>query len=285
MEKSHLKILDENKKLDYEKLGLKCGIEIHQQLNTGKLFCSCPCEIVPNETLNKQVKRKLRFSLSETGKIDKAALDEFRKNKSNIYKYNNKTSCLTDLDEEPPKGPREKAFNTAIKMGLMCNLTFFNKAQFMRKLIIDGSVTSGYQRTSMLGLGGEITTNFGKVGIEGINIEEDSCRTLERNDSHTVFALDRQGIPLIEVTTSPDIKTPNQAYEVSYQLGNMLRSFSETRRGLGTIRQDINVSIKGGCRVEIKGAQNLKLIPEIVKAEIRRQQIYLSILKELKARK
>ncbi len=284
MDASHLKKLNPKEKIDYKKVGLKCGIEIHQQLNTNKLFCTCPCEIMPNETLTKQVERKLRFSLSETGTIDKAAYDEFKKNKSNIYKYNDKTACLIDLDEEPPKGPNQKAFDTAIKMGLMCNIKFFDKAQFMRKIIIDGSVTSGYQRTSMLGFGGDIKTSFGKVGIEGINIEEDSCRTLERTNSHTIFSLDRLGIPLIEITTAPDIKTPEQAYEVAYQLGNMLRSFEETKRGLGTIRQDINVSITGGARIEIKGAQNLKLIPQIINAEIKRQQIYLSILEELKSR-
>ena len=281
------KLLDLNslEEIDYKKVGLKCGIEIHQQLNCGKLFCNCPCDIIPNEKLNKQVNRKLRFSLSETGEIDKAALEEFKKQKSNRYIYNNTNSCLVDLDEQPPKGPNKKAFNTAVRMGLMCNLTFFDKAQFMRKLIINGSVTSGFQRTSILGVSGFLKTSFGEVEIEGVNIEEDSARIVDRKDEHNIYALDRQGIPLIEITTGPQIKTPNQAQEVAYQIGNMLRSFPETRRGIGTIRQDVNVSIKGGTRVEIKGAQNVKLIPEIVKSEIRRQQIHLSIIEELKSRK
>ncbi len=272
------------KDLDYKKLGLKCGLEIHQQLNTGKLFCSCPCDIVPNDTLDKEVERKLRFSLSETGEIDKAALNEFKKGKFNVYKYNDKIACLVDLDEEPPKGPNRAALNTAVRVGQMLNVTFFDKFQFMRKLIIDGSVTGGFQRTAMLGFGGYLDTSFGKVVIEGINVEEDSCRTLTREHGHTIFSLDRQGIPLIEITTGPQIHEPEQVYDAARQIGNILRSFSETRRGLGTIRQDVNVSIIGGARIEIKGAQNLKLLPDVVANEVKRQMIYISILDELKER-
>ena len=279
-----LKSLDLNEKIDYKEVGLMSGLEIHQQLNTGKLFCSCPCEIQDNDTFNKEIKRKLRFSLSETGTIDRAASDEQKKDKFNLYKYNDKCSCLVELDEMPPIGPNKSAFNTAIRVSQMFDLKFFDKIQFMRKLIIDGSVTTGFQKTAMLGTNGKLETEFGSVEINGVNIEEDSCRTLERFDNHTVFALDRQGIPLIEITTGPQITTPEMGYSVAKQLGNILRSFPEVKRGLGTIRQDVNVSISGGARVEIKGAQNLKLIPEIIKAEIRRQQIHLSIIEELKNR-
>jgi len=279
-----LKTLDLNEKIDYKEVGFMSGLEIHQQLNTGKLFCTCPCEILDNSTFDKEITRKLRFSLSETGSIDKAAKEEQKKDKYNIYKYNDKCSCLVELDEMPPSKQNQKAFDTAIRVSQMFNLKFFDKIQFMRKLIIDGSVTTGFQKTAMLGTKGKLNTEFGDVVIEGVNIEEDSCRTLERFNDHTVFALDRQGIPLIEITTGPQINTPEMGYAVAKQLGNVLRSFSETKRGLGTIRQDVNVSIKGGARVEIKGAQNLKLIPEILKSEIRRQQIHLSIIEELKNR-
>ncbi|MDA3855675.1 MAG: Glu-tRNA(Gln) amidotransferase subunit GatE [Candidatus Woesearchaeota archaeon] len=281
---SKLIFLDRNKCINYTQVGLMCGIEIHQQLNTGKLFCSCPCLIEDNKDFDKEIKRKLRFSLSETGDVDRAAAEEFRKDKFNEYKYNDKIACLVDLDEEPPKGPNKLAFDAAVKAGIMLNLNFFNKTQFMRKLIIDGSVVSGFQRTAMLGFGGSLKTSFGEVSIEGVNIEEDSSRAIERLDGHNIYSLDRQGIPLIEITTGPDIRTPEQGFEVAEQIGNLLRSFSTTRRGLGTIRQDVNVSIKGGSRIEIKGAQNLKLIPEMIKDEIRRQQIHLSIIEELKSR-
>lgn len=273
--------LDSLKNLNYEELGLMCGLEIHQQLNTGKLFCSCPCEIVPNDTLDKTIVRRLRFSLSETGEVDKAALHEFKKEKTFTYKYNDKIACLVDLDEEPPHSPNQSALDTAVGVGEMLNLTFFDKIQFMRKLIINGSVTGGFQRTAMIGSFGHINTSFGEVSIDGINIEEDSCRTIGKEDNHTVFSLDRQAIPLIEITTGPHIKTPGQAGELAQQLGNILRSFPQTKRGLGTIRQDLNVSIKGGARIEIKGAQNLKLIPQIVEAEAKRQIILKSIHEEI----
>ncbi len=277
--------LEDLKDIDYSKLGFMSGLEIHQQLNTGKLFCSCPCEIVENNSvLGKEVERRLRFAMSEGGQIDGTALNEFKKGKYNKYKYNDEIACLVDLDEEPPKGPNERALSVAIRISKMLNLNLFDKIQFMRKLIIDGSITSGYQRTAILGINGFLETSFGRVNIEGVNLEEDSCRTLERFDDHTVFALDRQGIPLIEITTGPQIKRPEEALELALSLGNILRSFPETKRGLGTIRQDLNVSIRNGARVEIKGTQNLKLIPEIIKSEIRRQRIYLSILDELKDR-
>lgn len=277
-------MLKDLEKLNFEELGLVCGIEIHQQLDTKKLFCSCPCEIVPNESLDKEVRRNLRFSLSETGTIDETSLQEFKKGKYNIYKFNDKISCLVDLDEEPPKGPNKLALKTALTLGKMFNLTFFDKIQFMRKIIIDGSITTGFQRTAMFGINGKIKTSFGEVSIDAMNLEEDSSRVISRSDDHSIFSLDRQGIPLIEITTGPHMKTPLQAQEVATQLGNALRSFKETKRGLGTIRQDLNVSIKGGARVEIKGAQNLKLIPEVIEAEMRRQKILLSIIEEVKSR-
>lgn len=281
---SKLVYLNSLNELNFEKLGFKAGLEIHQQLNCGKLFCTCPCEIVSNESLDKEITRKLRFSLSESGEIDKAAENEFKKGKYNIYKYNDKIACLVDLDEEPPNGPNKKALDTAVRVGQMLNINFFDKIQFMRKLIIDGSVTSGFQRTAMLGFNGKLKTKHGDVDINGINLEEDSCRAISREDGHTIFSLDRQGIPLIEITTGPQIYSPTQMIDTARQIGNILRSFPEVRRGLGTIRQDLNVSIAGGSRIEIKGAQNLKLIGDVVEAEAKRQIVHLSIIEELKNR-
>ena len=272
------------KDLDYKAMGLLCGLEIHQQLNSGKLFCSCPCNVMPNDTFDKKIVRKLRFSTGESGGIDAAAASEFKKGKFNEYIYNDSISCLVDLDEEPPKGPSKPALDAVIGVSKMFNLKFFDKIQFMRKLIIDGSVTTGFQRTAMVGQGGYFETSLGKVEILGINLEEDSSRAIERFDTHNVYSLDRQGIPLIEVTTGPQIYSPEQALEAATIIGDYLRSFKQTRRGLGTIRQDLNVSIVGGARVEIKGTQNLKLIPEILKDEMRRQKIHLSIIDEMNSR-
>ncbi|MFW5704905.1 MAG: Glu-tRNA(Gln) amidotransferase subunit GatE [Nanoarchaeota archaeon] len=282
---SKLITLDSLKNLDYEKLGLICGLEIHQQLDTGKLFCTCPSNILPNKDMDKKIERKLRFSLSETGEIDKAALSEFKKGKTFEYIYNDKCACLVDLDEEPPKGPNPKALQTVLKVSKMLNLKLFDKIQFMRKLIINGSVVSGYQRTAMLGFGGHLETKAGTISIDGVNLEEDASKIVEKHGNKTVFALDRQGIPLIEITTGPNLHNPEEAQAAALQIGNILRSFNETKRGIGTIRQDLNVSISGGTRIEIKGAQNLKLIPEVIKGEIRRQKILLSIKDLLKQRK
>lgn len=282
---SKLVFLDSLKNIDPRKYDLKCGLEIHQQLNCGKLFSKRPCNIVPNVELNKEIRRKLRFSLSEQGETDKAAAAEVLKEKEQIYRYNDKIASLVDLDEEPPGNPNKMALSVGARISQMLNLIFFDKIQFMRKIIVDGSVTSGFQRTAMLGFGGKLITSFGEVSIDGVNVEEDSCRALERGDGYNIFALDRQGIPLIEITTGPQIKTPLQAQECAQQLGTILRSFSETRRGLGTIRQDLNVSILNGARIEIKGAQNLKLIPEVIEAEVKRQAIHLSIIEECKERK
>jgi glutamyl-tRNA(Gln) amidotransferase subunit E len=281
---SKLIFRDDLKDLDYKAMGLLCGLEIHQQLNSGKLFCSCPCNVMSNHSFDKKITRKLRFSTGESGSIDAAALSEFKKGKFNEYIYNDEIACLVDLDEEPPKGPSKPALDAVIGVSKMFNLKFYDKIQFMRKLIIDGSVTTGFQRTAMVGQGGHFETSFGRVMINGINLEEDSCRAIERFDTHNIYSLDRQGIPLIEVTTGPQIYSPEQALESATIIGDYLRSFKQTRRGLGTIRQDLNVSITGGSRVEVKGTQNLKLIPEILKDEMRRQKIHLSIIDEMKSR-
>ena len=281
---SELLFLEDIDEKIQKKLELKCGIEIHQQLNCGKLFSKAPCKIIPNEELNKQIQRKLRFSLSETGKKDIVAFNEFKLNKKNIYLFNNKVVTLVDLDEEPPSKLNKCAFECAIQISQILGLVFFDNLIFMRKIIVDGSIVSGFQRTAVLGMNGRIKTSFGDIGIEFVNLEEDSARAIKREKDKNIFALDRQGIPLIEITTKPQIKAPKQAFEIAQLLGNILRSFSQTKRGLGTIRQDLNVSINGGARVEIKGVQNLKFIPKIIEIEMKRQAILISIKKEIQLR-
>ncbi len=280
MENSKLVFLNELNNIDVTTLKLKSGIEIHQQLNCGKLFSYAPCKIVPNEELDKKIHRKLRFSKSEDGDIDKAAAHAFKQKNSFTYLYNNEIATLVDLDEEPPKQPNKLAVKTGLQIGLMMNLNFFKEIQFMRKLIIDGSITSGFQRTTMIGMGGKIQTKIGEIDIYGINIEEDSSRIISKEGKEHIFSLDRQGIPLIEITTGPNMKTPQEVQEVAKEIGNILRSFDTTRRGIGTIRQDLNVSIEVGNRVEIKGAQNLELIPKVVVEECKRQYIMHSIKEE-----
>ena len=280
-----LLFLDDIDEKFLEKLNLKCGLEIHKQLNCSKLFSKAPCQIVGNLELKKKILRKLRFSKSEKGEEDVVAISEFKKNKKNFYLYNNKVSTLVDLDEEPPSNLNLEALKCAIQISQTLNLTFFDNLIFMRKLIVDGSVVSGFQRTAILGVCGFVETNFGKIKIDGVNLEEDSARRITQVGDENIFALDRYGIPLVEITTAPEIKSPIQAQEVAQILGNILKSFPQIKRGIGTIRQDLNVSINEGARVEIKGVQDLKFIPKIVEIEMKRQAILVSIKEEILKRK
>ncbi len=268
--------------MNFEKLGLKCGIEVHQQLNTRKLFCDCPCITENNKELPNKVVRRLRFSIGETGDIDKAAEAEFKKGKYNVYLYDDSSSCLVELDEEPPHEVNKRALEVALKVAYMLNCFIPNKIQFMRKIIIDGSNTSGFQRTALVGLDGFIEIGSKRVSITSINLEEDSARIIEVSDSYNVFALDRLGIPLIEIGTGPEISSPEEAYLIARYIGNVLRSFRELKRGIGSIRQDINVSIRDGARVELKGVQKLENIPDIIRNEVRRQLNHIKIIDRVK---
>src|SRR3989338_1945599 len=153
----------------------------------------------------------------------------------------------------------------------MLHCKFPDVAQVMRKTVVDGSNTSGFQRTALIGKDGYINTSFGKVGIESIILEEDSARRVDEDADSVTFRLDRLGIPLIEITTKPDIKTPEQAKETAEKIGSILRSTGKVMRGLGTIRQDLNISIKGHNRIELKGVQDLRSIPKIIEIEAERQ--------------
>jgi len=263
--------------------GLKVGIEIHQQLNTSKLFCSCPSLIKETEP-DYIIERKQRAVVGEMGIKDAAAKLEEAKKKTFVYYVYNDCNCLIETDGEPPRQVNEEALRISLQVALLLGMTPVDEVQFMRKIIIDGSVTSGFQRTALLAIGGRIKTTEGVVRINQLSMEEDAARKISESENKVVFSLDRLGIPLVELTTEADIKTPQQAKEVAEKLGLILRSCN-VKRGIGTIRQDINVSIKGGDRVEIKGTQDLRLIPKVVETEIERQISLIKIKKELKKRK
>ncbi len=266
--------------LDYKKLGLKAGLEIHQQLDTHKLFCNCPSVIREDEP-DLRVKRVLFPSPGETGVIDKAALEERKKGKYFIYEVYNDTNCLVELDEEPPKEINKEALKIALIIAKFLKMNIFDEIHVMRKTVVDGSNTSGFQRTALLAVDGELELKNGKkIGIETLCIEEDSARKIKEEKEFVVYRLDRLGIPLVEIATSPDLNTPEEVKEAAEKIGMLLRS-TKVKRGLGTIRQDINISIKDGERVEIKGAQNLDLIPELVKNEVERQIDLLNLREKL----
>jgi glutamyl-tRNA(Gln) amidotransferase subunit E len=265
---------------------LKAGLEIHQQLDTHKLFCSCP-SILRSDEPKFKVERKLNPVVGETGKIDTAAEHEKSKDKTFIYEVYD-TNCLVELDEEPPHEMNPEALKIGLQIATLLNCKIFPVTQIMRKTVIDGSNTSGFQRTALLAHDGFIETSEGRVGIETVAIEEDAARPSGKQDvdepgfeNSKIYKLDRLGIPLVEITTKPDLKSPEQIKEAALKIGEILRS-CKVKRGLGTIRQDVNISTKDAQRVEIKGFQDPKMMIKTVKLEINRQQKLIEIRGKLK---
>ena len=267
---------------NYEKLGFKAGIEIHQQLETHKLFCNCESSAGKEPLVT--IERQLRAVAGEMGEIDRAALFESVKNKTFVY-HGYEQSCLVEVDDEPPHDANTEALKTTIQVAKMLNCDVPDEIHFMRKTVIDGSNTSGFQRTAIVGLSGFLDTSLGRVGVTNVSLEEEAAKIIEKKEDSVDYGLDRLGIPLIEIGTSPDIKNPAHAKEVAEKIGMLLRATGKVKRGIGTIRQDVNVSIEGGARIEIKGMQELKLIDKTVEAEVERQLSLLEIRDELKKRK
>lgn len=263
--------MEENRKLDYEKIGLKSGLEIHQQLDVGsKLFCHCPAYL-RSDTPDIIVRRKLHKIAGETGEVDSAVEYESNLSKDFVYEGYKDTTCLLEYDETPPYPVSGGALDEAIKIALLLNCEIYPVVQIMRKMVIDGSNTSGFQRTFLIGHDGYVETSFGKVGIDSVALEEDAARIIERDEKKAVYRLDRLGIPLVEIGTAPDMGKPEQIKECALKIGEILRA-CKVKRGIGTIRQDVNVSIKGHDRVEIKGFQDPRMMIETVDKEIERQK-------------
>jgi len=263
----------ENEKIDYAKIGLKSGLEIHQQLDSGKLFCQCP-GYLRQDKADYEIRRKLHAIAGETGKIDEAVQHEAKLDKEFLYQGYNDNCCLVELDECPPYPINESALDEAIKIALLLNCEIYTNTQIMRKTVIDGSNTSGFQRTFLLGHDGFIETSFGKVAIDTLALEEDSARPGigdEEDEKTRVWKLDRLGIPLVEIMTKPEMNSPEQIKEAALKIGEVLRA-CKVKRGIGTIRQDVNVSIKGHDRVEIKGFQKPEMMIKTVDLEIKRQE-------------
>lgn len=266
--------------MSYKELGLKCGIEIHQQLEGKKLFCSCPT-MIRDDSPDFMLRRKLRASAGESGKVDIAAQQEQLRGKTFIY-HGYDTTCLVETDSEPPHEINKDPLHTTLQFCKIVDANVSPIVQVMRKTVIDGSNTSGFQRTALISRGGKVETSEGEVRITNISLEEDACKIISESDGEKTYSLDRLGIPLIEIGTAPDIKSPEQCQETARKIGMLLRSLPSVKRGLGTIRQDVNVSIKGGERIEIKGAQDLRQIPLLVELEAKRQLELLKIKQELR---
>ena len=266
--------------MDFKKLGFKAGIEIHQQLDGKKLFCECPA-INSTKKPDKYCERKLRAVVGETGEIDIAAAHETAKAKKFIYVSNSEDSCQYEYDEEPPGNVNQEHLNTAIMVSKLLNAKIVDEIQVMRKIVVDGSNVSGFQRTMLVGYNGFIETDKGRVEIPAILLEEEAAQKLESGKDFVKYKLDRLGIALLEISTDASLKDAEHAKEVSAHIGMILRSTGKVKRGLGTIRQDVNVSIKGGARTEVKGFQDLKSIPKVIEKEIERQQKMIKVGKKI----
>ena len=271
---------------DYEKLNLKCGLEIHQQLDTEKkLFCRCPAKLQGTREPDFTINRKMRPVLGEMGTYDKAMLTEYEKGMGITYEGYNDVMCTYELDDTPPFSCNSEARSVALQIAMLLNANIIEEMHVCRKNYLDGSVPCGFQRTMILGTDGYVTLESGKkIRIDILSLEEDAARKIKTENKTNFFRLDRLGIPLVEVTTKPDINTPHECRECAERIGLLLWS-TKVKKVLGSIRQDVNVSIEAGTRIEIKGVQKLDWIPILINHEISRQLKLLEIKEELKKRK
>lgn len=272
-------------KINYASLGLKVGLEVHIQLDTKrKLFCPCSTKS-GSGTRQLSFQRFLRPAKSEVGEVDPAALLEWKRNRVYNYSTTEESSCLVEADEEPPHPMDEESLLVAIAVAKALNMNIVDEVHVMRKIVIDGSNVSGFQRTSLIALGGYIEVEDRRIGIQTLCLEEDAARKIEERELETSYFLDRLGIPLVEIATAPDIDSPELALKTALKIGQLVRLTGRAKRGLGTIRQDLNISIRNGAKVEIKGIQHLYIIPKVVEREVERQLKLLEIRDELIKRK
>jgi len=263
----------------YQNLGFKCGLEIHQQLKTAKkLFCRCPAGLYQDgEYFDAELIRHMRPTLSELGEYDGTALMEFRTRKNITYRIKDETACTYDIDDTPPFPINRDALDIAIEVALLLKTNIVGELHITRKQYLDGSIPTGFQRTAIIGIEGEIPLRNKIVRIIQLSVEEDSCREVADSGHLRIYTTDRLGIPLIEMVTYPDMKTPDEAAEAGQYLRFLTRSTGKMRTGIGAARQDVNVSITGGSRVEIKGVAHIKWIPELTHNEAFRQKALLDI--------
>ena len=256
--------------MDYKTIGFKAGLEIHQQLDTHKLFCNCP-SILRNDSPDFKFMRRLHAVAGESGEVDVAAKHETQKDKEFTYEAYRNTTCLLEYDECPPYPINQEALKIAVQIALLLNCEIIQTTQVMRKTVLDGSNTSGFQRTVIIAREGFVESSSGRVRIQSICLEEDAARIVEQKTGHSVYRLDRLGIPLVEIATAPDIYSAEQVREVALKLGEILRA-CKVKRGIGTIRQDLNISTANHPRVEIKGFQDPAMMIKTVELELERQK-------------
>jgi glutamyl-tRNA(Gln) amidotransferase subunit E len=269
---------------DYLELGFKSGLEIHQQLKTQKkLFCRCPAGDY-YEDYDAEVLRHMRPTLSELGEYDGTALMEFKTRKEIIYQLNNRNVCTYEMDDTPPFELNSEALDIALEVTLLLNCNLVGELHVARKQYLDGSIPAGFQRTTILGTDGWIPYKDRRIGIRQLGLEEDACREVSDRGHRRVYKTDRLSIPLIETVTYPDMRAPWEVAEVAELLRELARATGKVRTGIGRARQDVNVSVEGGTRVEIKGVHRIPYIPRLTHFEALRQANLLELRSELHKR-
>ncbi|MCX8197724.1 MAG: Glu-tRNA(Gln) amidotransferase subunit GatE [Candidatus Micrarchaeota archaeon] len=268
---------------------MKCGIEIHQRIAGRKLFCRCPSPSDhPSSDGSKageaRFTRRLHAVLSELGEMDAAVRMESIRQRQFSYAASLNECCLVEADEEPPHQISQEALAAAVAICRLLKSKVVDELHVMRKNVIDGSNTSGFQRTALVGIGGEVETPLGKLAIQTVCLEEESAGIIEGKEGSAEYSLSRLGVPLVEIATEPSLSSGKQAQEAAFAIGSLLRKTGLVQRGIGSIRQDLNVSIPGGARVEIKGVQELSMIATTVDMEAARQSQLIQISKEAQKR-
>ncbi len=268
---------------DYKRIGFKSGLEVHQQIKTQcKLFCRCRAGVYHNnDDYDAEVIRHMRPTLSEMGVYDGTALMEFKTRKEIVYRINNQTACTYEVDDTPPFPIDGEALEAALEIALASKLNIVGEVHITRKQYLDGSIPTGFQRTAILGVEGELQLKNKKVRLIQLSIEEDSCREISDIGHRRIYKTDRLGMPLIETVTYPDCETPDELVEAAQYIRFLNRSTGKVRTGIGAGREDVNVSCTGGCRVEVKGVAHNKWIPELSHNEAFRQYALLNIRKKL----
>ncbi len=267
----------------YRALGFRCGLEVHQQLATSrKLFCRCPTRrYQAADAYDAQLVRHMRPTLSELGEYDGTALMEFKTKKNIIYRIQGDSACTYDIDDTPPFPLNRSALQIALQIALLLETSIVGELHVTRKQYLDGSIPTGFQRTAIVGIDGEIPLGAKRIGIRQLSLEEDSCREVSDRGHERIYTTDRLGTPLVETVTEPELLTPDEAAAAADYLRYLARSTGQVFTGIGAAREDVNVSIKGGTRVEIKGVQHIRWIPELTHNEGFRQKALLEIRGEL----
>jgi len=270
----------------YRALGFRCGLEVHQQLRTDrKLFCRCPAgQYQGASDYDAQLVRHMRPTLSELGEYDGTALMEFRTRKNIVYRIKRETACTYDIDDTPPFALNREALDIALRIALLLRTNIVGELHITRKQYLDGSIPTVFQRTAIVGIEGEIPIHGERIGVLQLSIEEDSCREISDIGHDRTYSTDRLGMPLVETVTHPELRTPAAAAQAAQYIRYLTRSTGQVHTGIGAARQDVNVSIAGGARVEIKGVQRIRWIPELTHNEAFRQKALLQVRDALTAR-